>query len=187
MSDLVIPVSPLALNQLTRAYWGQYDAAVCAQLAQLASDPCYRLKLYKAPADNQENMAAYAYVTYGMRITPGSLIYGIYLPAIPNAATPTSSAPGQFTVQVTDVSLDRKRWDEPVGSLLLSNFKPTFQAPISSASAGGGLNMGSFPTIWGAPYPVVGSGLFDVEIQETSGSAQRIELIFGVLEVCDGQ
>ncbi len=63
-----IPVSPLSLNQLTRDYWGQYDPAVIAQLAQLAADPCYQIKFYKAPADDQEVVAAFGYVTYGMRI-----------------------------------------------------------------------------------------------------------------------
>ena len=45
--------------------------------------------------------------------------------------------------------------------------------------------MGSFPNLLTAPYPVVGSGLFTVEIQETSGEQQRIQLVFGVLEVCN--
>jgi hypothetical protein len=186
MSALSIPVSPLSLNQLTRDYWGQFDPAIIAQLAQLANDPCYTVKLYKSPADNQENMAAYAYVTYGLQITPGSIIFGIYLPAIVNTTTPTQSVPGQFTVQITDVSLEHKLFDEPVSSVLLANFKPTYQTDVAGASAPAGyLNMGSFPNLLCAPHPVVGSGLFDIEIQETSGAAQRIEFILGVLEVCE--
>ncbi|SRR5216684_2896544 len=172
-----IPISPLSLNQLTRDYWGQYDPATIAQIAELAYDPCYQIKFYKAPADNQEQMAAYGYVTYGLRITPGSIIFGFYLPAGVNSS-PTLSAPGAYTVQITDVSLDHKWWDDPVSSLMLSNFKPTFQSDVNT-------NMGSFPNLLCAPYPVVGSGQFDVEIQETSGSAQRIEFVIGVLEVCN--
>jgi hypothetical protein len=51
--------------------------------------------------------------------------------------------------------------------------------------------MGSFPNLLCAPHPVVGSGQFDVEIQNTgvdgdgNGIEQRIELVFGVLEVCN--
>jgi len=45
--------------------------------------------------------------------------------------------------------------------------------------------MGSFPNLMCAPHPVVGSGQFDIEIQETSGVEQRIELVLGVLEACD--
>ena len=181
----IVPVSPLSLNQLTRDYWGQFDASILAQLADLANDPCYQVKFYKAPADNQEVFAANAYVAYGMQITPGSIIFGFYLPVKVNTTTPTSSTPGSYTVQITDVSLQHKFFDEPCAALLLANFKPTYQTAVNSASAGGGLNMGSFPNLLAAPHPVVGTGEFDIEIQETSGAAQRIEFVIGVLEVCE--
>jgi hypothetical protein len=42
--------------------------------------------------------------------------------------------------------------------------------------------MGSFPNLLSSPYPVVGDGLFLVELWESSGAVQRIELLFGVLE-----
>lgn len=171
-------VSPLSLNQLTRDYWGQFDPAIIAQLAALANDPCYQIKFYKAPADDQEELAALGFVTYGMRITPGSIIFGLYLPCVVDTSSVTASAPGAYTVQITDVSLEHKFFDDPVSSLLISNFKPTYQSDVTT-------NMGSFPALLVAPHPVVGSGQFDVEIQETSGSAQRIELVFGVLEVCN--
>jgi hypothetical protein len=180
-----IPMSPLSLNQLTRDYWGQYDPAIIAQLAALANDPCYSIKFYKAPADDQELFAAYGFVTDGIRITPGSVIFGYYLPAVVNTENPVISAPGAFTVQITDVSVEHKFWDQAVASIMLSNHKPTYQSAIASASAPAGvLNMGGFPNLLCAPHPVVGSGQFDIEIQETSGSAQRIELVLGVLEVC---
>lgn len=180
-----LPISPLSLNQLTRDYWGQYDPAIIAQLAALAADPCYQQKWYKAPADDQEVFAALAYVTCGLRITPGSLIFGFYLPAVVNLEGSTLSAPGKFTVQITDVSLEHKFWDEPVSSLMLSNFKPTYQSNEVSASApAGGINMGSFPNLLCAPHPVTGSGQFDIEIQETGNVVQRIQLVIGVLEVC---
>ena len=168
-----LPVSPLSLNQLTREYWGQYDAAVIAQLAQLADDSCYQAKFYKAPADDQEVFGPFGYVTYGMRITPGSIIFGFYLPFEQIVLE------DQFTVQITDVSLEHKFWDEPITAGLISNFKPTYQSNYR-------LNLSGFPNLLCAPYPVTGSGQFDVEIQETSGVGNhRIELVFGVLEACD--
>jgi hypothetical protein len=173
----LIPVSPLSLNQLTRDYWGQYDPAIIAQLAALAEDPCYQIKFYKAPADDQELLPALGYVTYGMRITPGSLIFGFYLPCIVDTDDPSGSVPGQFTVQITDVSLEHKFWDEPVASIFLANFKPTYQSNVTT-------NMGSFPNLLCSPHPVTGSGQFDIEIQETSNEQQRIQLVMGVLEVC---
>jgi hypothetical protein len=173
----LIPVSPLSLNQLTRDYWGQFDATAIAQLAKLASDPCYSIKFYKAPADDQETFAAYGFVTYGMRITPGSLIFGFYLPMVVNPSDVTTSAPPQFTVQITDVDLQHDFSDIPISSLLVSNFKPTYQSDVS-------LNMGSFPYLLVVPHPVVGSGQFNIKIQETSGQAQRIEFVVGVMEAC---
>ena len=174
----LIPISPLALNQLTRDYWSQYDPAIIAQLAALAEDPCYTIKFYKAPADDQEVLPAFGYVTYGMRISPGSIIFGFYLPMVVNTESPTLSAPPQYTVRITDVSLEHCFSDEPISSLMLSNFKPEFQSAVDT-------NMGSFPSLLCAPHPVTGSGQFDIEIQETSGESQRIQFVIGVLEVCN--
>jgi hypothetical protein len=171
-------VSPLSLNQLTRDYWGQYDPAVIAQLAPLANDPCYTQKFYKAPGDNQEVIEGYGFVTYGMRFSPGSIIYGIYQPMILDLENPTASVPLDFTVQIYDVSLDHLWFDDPVSSLMLSNLKPEYQDTAT-------INTGSLPNLLVAPYPVTGSGQIDVQIQSTSAEDQRIQLIFGVLEVCN--
>jgi len=172
-----LPLSPLSLNQLTRDLWGQYDASAIALLAPLADDPCYTIKFYKAPADDDEVMAANAYIAYGMKISPGSIIFGFYLPCVPVAGNLDASAPPAFNVQITDVSMEHKWFDDPVASLFLSNYKPEIQSVVA-------LQTGSFPNLLCAPYPVVGNGLFSVELWETSGEEQRIELVFGVLEVC---
>ena len=168
-----VPVSPLSINQLTRDYWGQYDAAIIAQLAQLASDPCYQIKFYKVPSDDQEMLPAFGYVTCGLRVTPGSIIFGFYNPMLSPSLVPMQP----YTVQCTDVSLGHTWWDDPIGAVFLCNFKPTDQSNETN-------NQGSFPHLLCAPYPVVGTGQFEFEIQETSGSPQRIQLVLGVLEVC---
>jgi hypothetical protein len=164
-----LAISPLSLNQLTRDLWGTFDGSIIAQLAALADDPCYLQKFYKAPADDMEVFAPNAYVPYGLQITPGSIIYGFHLPI--------SAVPPSFNVQITDVCLNRKLFDDPVSSIFLSNLKPTYQSNFS-------MLVGSFAHLLTAPYPVVGSGLFMVEIWETSGVQQRIQLPIGVFEVC---
>lgn len=164
-----LAISPLSLNQLTRDLWGTFDGSVIAQLAALADDPCYMAKFYKAPQDDQELFAPNAYVPYGLQVTPGSIIFGFY--------SPIAAVPPSFNVQITDVSLSHKWFDDPVASVFVSNLKPTYQSNFS-------LLAGSFPNLLTAPYPVVGSGLFMVELWETSGVQQRIQLVFGVLEVC---
>ena len=103
--------SPLSLNQLTRDLWGRYDGSIIAQLAALADDPCYMMKFYKAPSDEQEVMAANSYAAYGMEVTPGSIIFGFYLPTFGPAFAP-------FNVQITDVSLGHKWFDAPTAALV---------------------------------------------------------------------
>jgi hypothetical protein len=170
-------LSPLSLNPLTRDLWGSFDASILAQMAPLNGETCYQQKFYKAPNSQLELFAANGFVAYGLKITPGSVIYGIYLPMIPTPGALASSAPGKFTVLITDTSLEHEWSDIPISSLFLSNYKPTQQSNLFSGA-------GSFANYLDAPYPVTGSGVFMVEIQESSGSPQRIELVFGVLEVC---
>jgi hypothetical protein len=170
-----LPISPLSLADLVRDLWGSFDAAAIAQLAPLAYESCYQPKFYKAPSLGDELFAANGYASYGLRITPGSIIYGFYLPALVS----TFQAP-QFNVQITDLALDHQRWNEPIPSYFLGNFRPTYLSALAYPAAGA---VGSFPHLFDAPYPVVGSGLFNVELWETSGNPQRIELVFGVLEV----
>ena len=173
MTELAI--SPLQLDALTRDYWGHYDPWVISQLAPLADQDCYQPKFYKAPASADELIAAGDTANYGLKITPGSIIFGFYLPAL--IAT---SAPQPFSVQITDTSLRMKWWDEPVPSIFLGNFKPTGLSSNPLLPTGA---IFSFPNLLNAPYPVVGDGLFMVDIWNTGAAQARIELVFGVLEV----
>ena len=173
-----ILVSPLSLNQLTRDYWGSYDAVAIERLAKLAKDPCYRIKFYKAPVDDPDAPGAavqnvlLAYRTYGMKIKPGSLIFGVYLPFATYSPFPSNFP---WTVQITDVSLGHRWWDDPISGVMIGNQKPTYMSEST-------LNMGGFPNLLCAPYPVVGSGEFDIEFQNLATGDFRTPLVFGVLE-----
>lgn len=175
MGTASLAMSPLQLDPLTRDYWGHYDSWIISQLAPLAENECYQPKFYKAPASADEVIPAFGNASYGLKITPGSLIYGFYLPGLV-----ASLAPPQFSVQIIDQSLRHKFWDEPIPSFFLANFKPTALSANPLLTTGG---IGSFPNLLTSPYPVVGDGLFMVQIWETSGVQQRIQLVFGVLEV----
>ena len=184
-----IPVSPLELDPLTRMYWGQWDANSIGQLAPLALDKCYKPKFYKAPASGDELIVAYGVAEYGLRITPGSIIFGFYLPALVS----TSAAPA-FNVQITDSNLkigDKAYtfFDQPIPSFFLGNYKPTYLTDDALQTTG---LAASFPSLLPAPHPVTGDGLFFIEFWDTTGgtsgpqgSAQRLELVIGVLEVVD--
>jgi hypothetical protein len=177
MTELAI--SPLQLDSLTRDYYGHYDAWVISQLAPLALSDCYQPKFYKAPSSDAELIPAGGTANYGLKITPGSLIYGFYLPGLIS-----TGAPLPFSVQITDTSLRHSWFDEPVPSIFFANFKPTglSASPLLTSGA-----IFSFPSLLNAPYPVVGDGLFAVDIWNTGAAQARIELVFGVLEVvgCD--
>jgi hypothetical protein len=105
-----------------------------------------------------------------LKITPGSLIVGVYLPA-----DPATLQPPLFNLQVTDTALGRKWFDAAIPSFFVGNYKATAFDTLLP-------RMGSFPNLLSSPYPVVGDGLFLVEMWESSGAVQRIELLFGVLE-----
>ena len=173
MGSSEFEISPLSLDQFTRDVWGSCDAQAIAQLAPLASDVCYQPKFYKAPDLQSEVVAAYGYVPFGLKITPGSLIFGIYSPVQPGS--PLFSLP-LYNLQITDQSLHHQFWDEPVPSLFISNYETTAMSLFLE-------QIGSGPYLFNCPHPVTGDGLFLVEIWDTSGAQQRIELILGVLEV----
>jgi hypothetical protein len=172
-----LAMSPLQLDPLTRDYWGHYDPWIISQLAPLAENECYQPKFYKCPASSDEVIAGYGNATYGLKITPGDLIFGFYLPGLVSTL-----APPEFNVQIIDQSLRHKFWDEPIPSFFLANFKPSALSSNLLLTSGA---IGSFPNLLNCPYPVVGDGLFMVQIWETSGSQQRIELVIGCLEVTD--
>lgn len=154
-------INPLSLYPFWRDTWGYYDPVAVAQLAPLAYDDCYQPKYYKAPDDADEVMASGAYLKFGLEITPGSIIWGIFH----RPATGGFDVPG-FVFKVTDMSLGIEIWDTPHPDIFVSNNGPGF-----------------FPWLLNAPYPVVGSGLFNVEFWNNSGGALRVNLIFGVCEV----
>lgn len=173
-------ISPLQLDQLTRDIWGSYDPLAIAQLAPLSRNKRYQPRFYKSPASEDELMAAGQYVQHGLKFVPGSLIFGTYLPAMPATTNDFDLAPAvpRFNVQITDTSLEQEWFDEAIPSLFLSNAKAEY-VDINPLNG----TMGGFPSLLNAPWPVTGSGIMLIEIWNDPNLAQRVQLIFGVLEV----
>jgi hypothetical protein len=182
-----IPISPLQADPLTRDYYAHWDAYAIGQLAPLARrTDCYAPKFYKAPASQDELIQAYGYVECGLTITPGSLVYGFYAPALVSTGLPPA-----YNVQITDLNLkiDGKPhtfWDEPIPSVFLGNYKPAYLS--GDLLQANGL-IATFPHLLSSPHPVVGAGRFLFQFWDTTGgtagpagSAQRLELVVGVLE-----
>lgn len=155
-------INSLSLHPFYRETWGSYDPVAIAQLSPLAYDDCYQPKYYKAPDDDQEIIAAGGYLKYGLEITPGSIIWGIY-------HTPPAgfSAPG-FMFKITDMSKTPpyEIFDTPTPDVFVANAGPGF-----------------FPWLFSGPYPSTGTGLFNVEFWNNSGGPLRCNLILCVCEV----
>jgi hypothetical protein len=164
------------MAQFVRDTWGRYDPLVIAQLNEIAQDKCYQQKFYKAPAGGQEVFAPKQNVRYGLKIKPGSIVYGFHLPCSPSGYTPKS-----FSLQITDQAFQHTFWSEAIPSIYIANSLCTSEAYSAPET-------GTFPSLLASPYPVVGDGLFMIEMWETSGSGtqQRIELVIAALEVIDG-
>jgi hypothetical protein len=150
-------ITPLQYDEFNRDTWGDYDAAVLAQLASLCYDPCYKPRLYKAPDSTSEVIASNGYSSYGLAITPGALIYGFHQNQ-PSTLT--------YLLQITDISLEHQFFSEPIPAGLLANFQKT----------------GSDPYMLCAPHPVVGTGVFRVQIWNNSRNQERIQIVAAVLE-----
>lgn len=176
---LGLPINPLSLDQMTRDLWGIFDPLAIARLSPAGQEPCYQHKFYKTPLVSQEVLPAFGFVTQTLQITPGSLLYGIYLPALAS----TLAAP-IWNIQLTDKSgpVDYDLFDQPMPAFFLANMRFTYQSALPFPSSG---QFGSSPYLFADPYPITGNGLILVQIWETSGAQQRIECVIGALELTE--
>jgi hypothetical protein len=155
-------VNALDLDPFTRSLWGEFDAYAIAQLDRLSADPCFKPKVYVAPDVTANLIPALQYAQYGMQISAGAIIFGTL--ATMNGAI--ISTPSSYLVQITDVCLKKAWYSAPVPALFLSNRK------------------NFMPNFLTAPYPVVGSGLFNVEFWNQQTATALIQLLIFALEPC---
>lgn len=150
---------PMSQNPFTRDLWGESDAYILANVEPAMYDECYLPKIYRSPDITQEVLTATgpgAYVAHGLGITPGSILLGWYFPATFQQV--------EASVQITDVGLDHKFFNDPIPWAYLSNGKP-FAANLVLVA-----------------YPIVEPGRLLVEFWNTSGEELRVQLPFVVLE-----
>ena len=140
-------LNSLQLHPYYRDTWGSYNAMINSLFAPLDHNPCYRPKYYEVPDVTLQNMnqnnaaGTPAYQQYTLRITPGSLILGFH----------NDDDSPLFTFQMTDISTGHKFQDQPISNYFVSN------------------NDNQYPSLMTGPYPVVGSGLFMVEMWVNAG------------------
>ena len=157
-------ITPLSLYPFLRDTWGSFDPLAIAQLAALSNDPCYQPKYYGIPDNNKEVIPANGNINYGLQITPGSLIWGV----LHNQAVGNNDNPG-FVFNLKDIDMDLMIWEGAIPDAFVAGTNLT--------------GPGFFPWLLTSPYPVVGRGLFSVNIYNNSGAPLRCNLTLGVLEV----
>jgi hypothetical protein len=152
-------INTLQLWNLYRDTWGYYDASVNPMFAALDHNPCYRVREHEVPQVDLQVMNPGDYLQHILEIVPGSLIWGFKS----DDTTPI------YTLQITDVSTGHKFWDTPVSNIFIANA------------------FGGYPSLLCSPYPVVGSGLFNVELWCDPNLAvpTRVGLIVGSAEVVE--
>ena len=181
--QLGLPIGPLSLDQMGRDTWGIFDPLVVAKLGPLAQERCYQHKFYKTPLSSQEVLPPFGFVTQTLQITPGSLLYGVYLPAL----FTTFQAP-LWNIQIVDKSgaEDYQLFDQPIPAFFLANYRITYQGTLPFPSALGRTGqVGSAPSLFDEPYAITGNGILLIQIWESSGVTQRIECVLGVLELIE--
>ena len=151
-------VTPLQIDSYTRDLWQEFDALAIAQLAPLARDSCYKPKIIVCLDTQAQLVPALGYAQAGIRIRPGSIIYGFQFGA-QYAGIPL------FNFQVTDMELRHQMFSEPISQSFLTNEK--------------GVN---YPNLLTSPYPVVGKGRFLFEVWNQLAAPQIIIPLLGTLE-----
>jgi hypothetical protein len=167
---------------MTRDTWGIYDPLIIAKLGPAAIESCYQHKFYKSPLTPQEVLPPFGYISQTLRITPGSLLYGLYLPSLFSSSPAFMGPP--WNIQVTDKSgsEDYNLFDKPIPAYFLSNARVTYQTNLPFPVPG---QYGSAPNFLAEPYAITGNGLILVQLWETSGQTQRVEAVLGVLELVE--
>jgi hypothetical protein len=153
-------LSSLALDSSWRDYSGVWNSYVEPQVSPLEESICHAPRFATIPPLAQQIIPASGKLNYNFHLVSGSIIWGFWV------ATRVS-----FVVQLTDVNLGHKFCQEPEDA--------------NDGLFTVGSNRGRFPsfTLLPTPWPVVGDGLFTLEMWGAPGA--RVWMILGVGEVTE--
>lgn len=154
-------LSTLALDPSWRDYAGMWNPLVEPQFAPIEKSPCHAPRLALVPDILNQVVPASGKIQYNFHLVPGSLIWGFW---------PGQMSSLDMVVQLTDVNLGHAFFQDPVTVKFLLTV---------------GANAGRFPsyTLLPTPHPVVGDGLFTLEVWGEAGDVAA--LVLGVAEVTD--
>lgn len=150
-------VSTLGLDSSWRDYIGNWSSFVEPLMAPLEQSKCHAIRYALIPDILNQVIPVTGKIEYNFFLVPGSVIWGMW-PAF-----------GSQAFQLTDVSMGHEFFQEPMTSSLMA---PT--------NANGGNSFPGF-TLLPTPHPVVGDGLFTLEVWGTPGDP--FFMLLGVAEV----
>lgn len=152
-------LSTLSLFSEWRDYYGDWSALVEPYVAALELSKCHAPRVALIPDVQHQLIPASGKIEYNFHLVAGSLIWGILPPA-----------DSTDVIQLTDVNMGHAFFQDPVTASFLVTPGPQF---------------GRFPsyTLLPTPHPVVGEGLFTLEVWGTPGDT--FFMLLGVGEVID--
>lgn len=151
----------LALDSSWRDYYGMWNPFVEPWFEALMRSDCHLPRLALVPDILNQVVPAAGKIEYNFHLVPGSIIWGLWVGQMSNI---------ENAIQITDVNLNHQFFQDPVTAKYLLTI---------------GANAGRFPSyaLLPAPHPVVGDGLFTLEVWGDPGDVAA--LILGVAEVTD--
>jgi hypothetical protein len=156
-------VSTLALDAGWRDHFAMWNALVEPRLAPLEGSHCHAPRFVVAPDISNMVIPTGGKQSFNFNLVPGSILWCIWPQGIDTGGGPTA-------IQLTDVEMGHKFFQEPVDpSMIVTN----------------GSQFGRFPSyfLFPTPHPVVGDGLFTLDIWGAAGGLYWI--VLGVAEVSD--
>lgn len=149
-------VTSLGLDSCWRDYTGMWNAQVEPLMAPLELSKCHAMRFVLAPDVLNQTVPDSGKIEYNFFLVPGSVIWGFW----------PQNSDGPAAIQLTDLSMGHKFFQEPVSNSLL--------VPSGGEAFPGFVLL---PT----PHPVIGDGLFTLEVWDSPGNT--FALILGVAEV----
>lgn len=140
-------VSSLALSPTWRDYSGVWNSHVLPLVAPLEFSNCHMARLVALPSVENMVIPSSGKILYNFHLPVGSIIWGIQ--ALDIAVGGLAFKP--TAIQLTDLSLDHKFFNEPIDPGLVQSL--SFRFGLWDAF-----------TPFAAPHPVVGEGAFSFEV-----------------------
>lgn len=154
-------LSSLALDSSWVDFYGDWASAVEPFVKAIENSGCHAPRLALVPDIYNQVIPASGKIEYNFHLPPGSLIWGFWAGQMSNL---------ENQLQITDVALGYTLFQDPITAKFLVTY---------------GSEVGRFPSymILPGPHPVVGDGLFTLEVWGDPGDVAA--LILGVAEVTD--